>query len=481
MATNSMWPLSRTQVRRAQRHHTLACLKAGILIAKERREVHEQLIRVLDQEAAPVLQSLAIHRSDCKHIGANIHYASHANALAHQHGHKSGVVYKEHKRVHQAANLVKHEHSDYLLLDTTHPPLDPPPHLPPPAPPALPGLHSAIACADLEAFRFSLFGQVTGLGEHNDSYLVESLYDTRGLDTRRVFIELDQLVPPSSQVQDVLQYLCNPGGDHDKVDNDTSRANNVTDINDSAAACVEGFDKHNSKGSIDPDLNDSADCVEGVDKHNSTGSIDPELNDSAADCVEGYGKHICKGSIDPDLDDSAAECVDGNDKHNSKGSTAGTDPDLNDSAAVCVVGEPVVSSELSFTEFLSAAVSQTSMKRYKFVRNCNFDSSFAMSNKCASMSCPVDLLQEHWPDAPPRVREQYRVLLKVGSVNRTKVENMRNQIRLPIRPFQADCISQLAIRLLRATEGLGLVSADFPLYGLAPPAHVSGDSDCKQQ
>ena len=137
--------------------------------------------------------------------------------------------------------------------------------------------------------------------------------------------------------------------------------------------------------------------------------------------------------------------------------------------------------ELSFNEFLSAAVSQTSMKRYKFVRNCNFDSSFAMSNKCASMSCPVDLLQEHWPDAPPRVREQYRVLLKVGSVNRTKVENMLNQIRLPIRPFQADCISQLAIRLLRATEGLGPVSADFPLYGLAPPAHVSGDSDCKQQ
>ena len=38
---------------------------------------------------------------------------------------------------------------------------DPPPYLPPPAPPPLPGLLSAIACADLEAFRFSLYGHTS--------------------------------------------------------------------------------------------------------------------------------------------------------------------------------------------------------------------------------------------------------------------------------------------------------------------------------
>ena len=60
-------------------------------------------------------------------------------------------------------------------LPTNLPPPDPPPFLPPPAPPSLPGLHSAIACADLEAFRSSLFG-TTAMGHEvpNDCLWVGS-------------------------------------------------------------------------------------------------------------------------------------------------------------------------------------------------------------------------------------------------------------------------------------------------------------------
>ena len=98
---------------------------------------------------------------------------------------------------------------------------------------------------------------------------------------------------------------------------------------------------------------------------------------------------------------------------------------------------------------------------------------------CNSVDESDYVLHSQWPDAPPQVQVQYKVLLEVGSVNRARVEGMLNQIGVPMRPYKTDSISQLAIRILRKTVGRGPVTADFPLYGLAPP--VSGGSDCKQQ
>ena len=118
--------MSRSQVRYAKRKHTLRCLRAGIVIAKERNEVHEQLLHVLEHDAAAVLETLAIHKLDCKNLGTNVHFASLANALAHQYGCKSEVAFKEHKCVHKAANLVKHEHAADLGASLMPPPPPPP-------------------------------------------------------------------------------------------------------------------------------------------------------------------------------------------------------------------------------------------------------------------------------------------------------------------------------------------------------------------
>ena len=129
VTTMSPTSMSRSQVRYAKRKHTLKCLRAGIIIAKERREVHEQLLHVLERDAASVLESLAIHKLDCKNIGANVRFASFANALAHQYGCKSDVAFKEQKCVHKIANIVKHEHAASLGAACLMPPPPPPPVL----------------------------------------------------------------------------------------------------------------------------------------------------------------------------------------------------------------------------------------------------------------------------------------------------------------------------------------------------------------
>ena len=127
-------------------------------------------------------RSVAVHKLDCANLLANVHSASHANHMATSYGLKTKALFQEHKLLHQSANVAKHEHFGVRhntrfsvlppppppampessgaiqhILYSTKPQPDPPPLLPPPAPPTLPGLHSAIACADLEALGWASF------------------------------------------------------------------------------------------------------------------------------------------------------------------------------------------------------------------------------------------------------------------------------------------------------------------------------------
>ena len=74
------------------------------------------------------------------------------------------------------------------------------------------------------------------------------------------------------------------------------------------------------------------------------------------------------------------------------------------------------------------------------------------------------LLHDQWPDAPHERVLEYKVLLKVGNLNRGRIESMLNQISLPMRPNQEDSISQLAIRLVRRIAGLEPVTTDQHLW-----------------
>ena len=64
---------------------------------------------------------------------------------------------------------------------------------------------------------------------------------------------------------------------------------------------------------------------------------------------------------------------------------------------------------------------------------------------CNSVDESDYVLQSQRPDAPPQVQVQYKVLLKVGSVNRARAEGMLNQVGVPMRAYKTDSISQLAL------------------------------------
>ena len=124
--------LTKSQIRNAQRRHTAACLKQGILIAKERRALYDSMMQICQSgEAAVLLESLAIHRQDCHQLEHNVHYAAEANYIAYSAGGKTACSYNQHKRIHRLANLVKHEHGIHIVGNSLPPP--PPPPLAPPS------------------------------------------------------------------------------------------------------------------------------------------------------------------------------------------------------------------------------------------------------------------------------------------------------------------------------------------------------------
>jgi hypothetical protein len=149
--------MNRTAARRAQRAHTKACMWAGL-----QQQKHELSLarNHLDQSRdgsilAVLLDSLAIHKTDCLALGENVHYASHANLLAKQLGTKSKATYKQHVSVHQAANRIKHEVLDHDLFQ------------------ALPPLPTgAIQCSDFEVFLEDLYANSHEAGYTSDGTAV---------------------------------------------------------------------------------------------------------------------------------------------------------------------------------------------------------------------------------------------------------------------------------------------------------------------
>ena len=80
----------RTQERSNKGKHTQACLRQGIVIAAERKSFYESMVQLLDSgEAYVVLESLAIHRNDCKKLQHSVHFAAEANYVAYSAGIKS--------------------------------------------------------------------------------------------------------------------------------------------------------------------------------------------------------------------------------------------------------------------------------------------------------------------------------------------------------------------------------------------------------
>lgn len=106
---------SRTVLRRRQREHHLQCLAIG---ARQRiahaQEVEEMRTLLGSHDACVLLSSVATHRSDCKQLGVAVHHSSMSNRMAYMDGSKSRAVHKQHQRLHQQANIVKHDTSLYI-------------------------------------------------------------------------------------------------------------------------------------------------------------------------------------------------------------------------------------------------------------------------------------------------------------------------------------------------------------------------------
>ena len=117
---------SRTQLRNAQRKHTKKSLQLAMVIAMERIAVHETCLRMVAEDAGTVLQSIAAHRTDCNNMGMNVHYAAVANEQSRRQGYKTEQTYRQHKKLHKLANLVKHMHrqgDNDVVEHTTLPPM----------------------------------------------------------------------------------------------------------------------------------------------------------------------------------------------------------------------------------------------------------------------------------------------------------------------------------------------------------------------
>ena len=175
-------------------------------------------------EAEVVLKSIAIRRSDCFCTNTDSHYAANSNLLARHQGIKSYRIFKRHHGLHQLANHVKHD------------------AMPPMPPPPLHDLSQAPWCHELEAQEFAKLssqpqpyqGVVPFSGQawnihaaiFGPSNATEAAQDPASIHCADEVVEQEgnNVFTSCGKVEDVLQYLCSPGGggDPDKFDNDNS-------------------------------------------------------------------------------------------------------------------------------------------------------------------------------------------------------------------------------------------------------------------
>ena len=130
----------RSQIRRAQRKHTLHCLRIGV----QQRVHHRQELQCCDNifasnEVEKLAMSVAVHRCDRAATEHDHHFAAVSNLDAFQKNFKSSSTFKSHRQLHRIANYIKHDESPVQL---------PPP---PPPPPCDELPMQATLCCELEA------------------------------------------------------------------------------------------------------------------------------------------------------------------------------------------------------------------------------------------------------------------------------------------------------------------------------------------
>ena len=139
--------LTRTQLRRQQRKHSRQCLYVGALQRASHRLEGIKLEELVESnELAIIARSIATHRADCVAVQHPVHFAAVSNCQSMQGKHKSCRTYKQHKRLHQEANLIKHE----VDISESGGPSGQETAPPPPPPFEQVELHGAAWCHDLE-------------------------------------------------------------------------------------------------------------------------------------------------------------------------------------------------------------------------------------------------------------------------------------------------------------------------------------------
>ena len=111
--------LGKTQLRRAQRNHANSCWKIGALQRAKHVDETFRLEKFGSDELEALARSISVHRSDNASMGSTCRFAATANVAAHAAAWKSKRVFKEHRTLHQLANLIKHEPTE---LDQAPPP-----------------------------------------------------------------------------------------------------------------------------------------------------------------------------------------------------------------------------------------------------------------------------------------------------------------------------------------------------------------------
>ena len=102
--------LTRTQLRRAEKKHTIECWKKGAL----QRDAHLLEASILETmatsiEARTILHSVAVHLADSSRLPYSCHLSSLSNLAAKQLHVKSTATYKGHQMLHQRANGLRHD------------------------------------------------------------------------------------------------------------------------------------------------------------------------------------------------------------------------------------------------------------------------------------------------------------------------------------------------------------------------------------
>ena len=103
---------NRTPKRRDDRKFAYRCYKNGALQRVQHLvEIAELATAVSSEEGLTLLKSIAVHRADADTLGYPIHFAAVANCNSKAAGHKTQATFVQHRLLHQAANVIKHDHS----------------------------------------------------------------------------------------------------------------------------------------------------------------------------------------------------------------------------------------------------------------------------------------------------------------------------------------------------------------------------------